>query len=235
METSPPRQAAHRYERKFSVPAGAEEAALLAIKTHPALFREKYPPRSVNNLYLDTWDLPSYRDNLAGVRDRRKVRIRWYGDLFGHILRPTLEIKIKRGLVGEKTAYPLGPFRLDREFGRRTLRRVILEAGLPEPIRADLAGRDAVLLNRYRRRYFESFDRSFRLTVDERMEYYRVDRCENHFLCRAEDRSGLIVELKYPPECDRSAARISEWLSARLTRNSKFVCGIEQVYGRAGS
>jgi len=233
MSASPESQSTYRYERKFVVPTGSVGTVALSIRTHPALFREKYPPRSVNNLYLDRWDLPSYRDNLAGVRDRRKVRIRWYGELFGDIPRPTLEIKIKKGLLGEKVACPLRPFRLDSAFNRRTLMRVLSESVLPDVLRVELMALDAVLLNRYERRYFQSVDQGFRITVDDRMKYYRVDRGHNHFICRSEDRSGMIVELKYGPEHDLGAAEISEWLSVRLARNSKFVCGIEKVYGLA--
>ena len=60
------------------------------VKLHPSMFYEPYPPRYVNNLYLDTEDMENYLDNVSGVAERRKVRIRWYGDLFGDIGRPML-------------------------------------------------------------------------------------------------------------------------------------------------
>lgn len=42
----------------------------------------------------------AYQDNLIGISDRMKVRIRWYGALLGLIEEPVLELKIKRGFLG---------------------------------------------------------------------------------------------------------------------------------------
>lgn len=41
--------------------------------------REKYKKRTVNSLYFDDVDFSSVRDNLAGVSNRKKLRLRWYG------------------------------------------------------------------------------------------------------------------------------------------------------------
>ena len=87
----------YRYERKFLVDQLDVHQVLALVKLHPAMFYQPYPPRYVNNLYLDTEGLDNYQDNVSGVGDRRKVRLRWYGDLFGDVDRPVLEFKIKRG------------------------------------------------------------------------------------------------------------------------------------------
>ena len=84
-----------RYERKYVV-SGLSTADLeRCIKTNPGLFTEIYQQRSINNIYLDSADLQHYFDNVNGAPARGKVRIRWYGKLFGEVTRPVLELKLK--------------------------------------------------------------------------------------------------------------------------------------------
>jgi len=98
-----------RYERKFLVDQLDAHQVRAMVKLHPSMFYEPYPPRYVNNLYLDTEGMENYLDNVSGVGERRKVRIRWYGDLFRDIEKPMLEFKIKNGLVGTKHISLLPP------------------------------------------------------------------------------------------------------------------------------
>ena len=104
-----------RYERKFLVTDLSLQQLELLIRFNPALFSVMYPPRSVNSIYFDHPDLRFYQENVAGLMNRTKVRIRWYGDTFGPIQRPVLEKKIKRGLLGYKESYPLAPFTLNTQ------------------------------------------------------------------------------------------------------------------------
>ena len=67
-----------RYETKFSVLDLNHNEIENIIKSHPAIFNEIYFTRNVNNIYFDTVDFSSFIDNIEGVRDRKKVRIRWY-------------------------------------------------------------------------------------------------------------------------------------------------------------
>ena len=54
METEP---SAFRYERKFLVDRLDEHQVMGLVKRHPSMFVEPYPPRFVNNFYLDTPDM----------------------------------------------------------------------------------------------------------------------------------------------------------------------------------
>ena len=83
-----------RYERKFLVERLDASWVRALVRRHPSMFCETYPPRYVNNLYLDTLGMRHYVDNLNGTPERRKVRIRWYGDLFGDVEAPVL---VQRG------------------------------------------------------------------------------------------------------------------------------------------
>ena len=87
----------YRYERKFTLPASHSLRSVEGlIKGNSSLFREIYSQRKVNNIYFDTYRYSNYFDNVLGVSDRKKMRIRWYGETFGEISKPVLS-KTKEG------------------------------------------------------------------------------------------------------------------------------------------
>jgi hypothetical protein len=110
-----------RYERKFVIPKGRLSDMVAMVRRHPALFHEVYPPRAVNNIYLDTPALADYRAHVNGTADRLKTRIRWYGALRGEASNPSLEQKLKHGLVGRKAVHPLPPLRVNGGVARSQL------------------------------------------------------------------------------------------------------------------
>ena len=103
-----------RYETKFTVSQLSFNEIKNIIKSHPAVFKEVYLKRKVNNIYFDNSNLTSFIDNIEGERDRKKVRIRWYGNLFGFSKNPTLEIKFKTGQLGWKKRFRINHFNLNR-------------------------------------------------------------------------------------------------------------------------
>lgn len=228
--TSPPAAGDYRCERKFLIEGLALAQVRAIVKLHPALFREAYPPRFVNNIYLDTVELDCYRDNLAGLSDRVKVRVRWYGDLFGTVARPVLEYKIKHGLAGTKVQYPLAPLTVGPGFAPACLIAAVRAApGLPGEVRESLAPLRVALINRYQRAYFASWDGALRLTIDAQLGFYNADRLCNSFLQRHATGGQIVVELKYRPEDEGPAGRAAAGFPFRPTRSSKYVQGIARV------
>ena len=220
----------YRYERKFLVEELDVGQVRLMVKRHPSMFYETYPPRVVNNLYLDTEEMDNYYANLSGAAERRKVRVRWYGELFGAVASPVLEFKIKSGLVGKKQSYPFPALRLDENFSQRTFQELARDSDLPDPVRHHLRTLNVVLRNNYRRWYYATKDGHYRLTVDAEMAYYRVRKFENHFINRVLDDGRVIVEMKYEKPFEPQSDRVAGFFPFRITRNSKYVTGIESVY-----
>jgi SPX domain protein involved in polyphosphate accumulation len=220
----------YRYERKFHVMELTRPQVESLVRLNPAMFSEIYHRRWVNNIYLDTWSMVSYHENLIGCsRSRAKYRIRWYGDLSGRVAQPILELKVKRGEVNRKDSFPLEPFVVDEHLSPRTLHDLFRAAALPTALRNDLLKLRPVLVNRYRRSYFLAADRRFRLTMDSDITYYDAsDECQ---LLRFHwfDPASVVLELKYPVEAAQYADRISQHFPFRLTRNSKYMTGVEQV------
>jgi len=219
-----------RYERKFLVDQLDVHQVRALVKAHPSMFYEPYPPRYVNNLYLDTKGMENYFANVAGAEEREKVRVRWYGDLFRLVERPVLEFKIKCGLVSTKLQVPFPPFRLDRHFHGRALRDGLRGLTHPDGPGGTLQDLDVVLLNRYYRWYYATRDHRYRITVDRELTYYRVSRMANSFAHKQVAHNHIIVELKYDRECEQGADRVSGFFPFRVTKNSKYVTGIERVF-----
>ncbi|HHS95561.1 MAG TPA: VTC domain-containing protein, partial [Phaeodactylibacter sp.] len=174
----------YRKERKFLVEGADIHAVEFIIKAHPAMFSQPFPPRYINNIYFDSNQFGNYGDNVVGAKNRHKFRIRWYGDQFGYIKKPILEIKIKKGLAGAKRHYPLVPFTLEPGFNQYMMRDVFNRSDLPGAVREMLRYQAPTLINRYFRKYFLSADRRFRVTLDTQLQFIRIDRHQNSFMQR---------------------------------------------------
>ncbi|HOB97222.1 MAG TPA: VTC domain-containing protein [Verrucomicrobiota bacterium] len=220
-----------RFERKF-LPSGLSVAETIAlVRRHPALFREPYPERVVNNVYFDTPDLRHFHDHVGGTARRFKVRIRWYGDFGGAIAQPRLEFKLRRGTVSGKEGYPFPPFELNGHFPRGVLEAAWHGDALPEQARLRLHGVQAVLGNRYRRRYFCTADGAVRLTVDWGLEFIDLRGVRASLRPLSGQDHGVIVEVKYADACAADAAAVTACFPFRLVRCSKYVLGVQRLDG----
>ena len=220
----------YRYERKFTVPDNYKLSTIEQhVKHNSFLFREIFHERQVNNIYFDTLGYNDYFDNVLGVSDRKKIRIRWYGDTLGQIVKPVLEIKIKKGLVGDKWSYKLQPFVLDNNFTSETIQEVFRNSDLPAAILASVKGVNPTLLNSYSRRYYLSANSKFRVTLDFDLLYHKIDKRFNNFSLAPAKDPNKIVELKYGLEDDREATEVSTQFPFRLNKNSKYVNGVNTI------
>ena len=75
-----------------------------ALKYSGFAFRKTFQPRKVNSVYFDTFAMNFLTQSLEGNRDRKKIRVRWYGDNKKKCP-ATLEIKNKKGVVSWKNLY----------------------------------------------------------------------------------------------------------------------------------
>lgn len=216
-----------RYEIKFFLQHISYEEICSIVKENPALFSEIYQARQVNNIYLDSPSLKNYEDNLIGYSQRIKVRIRWYGSFFGTIHKPVLELKIRSGHQMTKISYPLKSFELTPQFSFAALKKeVFLNSKLPAFILEILHSLVPVLVNSYRRRYFLSADKHYRLTLDTDLSYSKAKKHGSHFLNFIKDHHSLVLELKYAPEYHEFADVITQRFPFRLTKNSKYISGV---------
>jgi hypothetical protein len=200
------------------------------LKSHPALFRELYPPRYVNNIYLDTPLLGDYYSNVNGYHQRGKVRVRWYHDLFRQVDDAILEFKNKLGEVGTKEQFPFPAFSMDASLTEQDFRAAIQTSNLPQAVKVRLRDLEFAILNRYKRWYFATPGETFRATLDDELSFYHLGKLSNSYLQKHRDHHNLIVELKYMVANDGEAQRVCAALPFRITRSSKYVSGVDLVY-----
>jgi VTC domain len=214
-----------RYELKFIANGPGLDEVLAFVKRHPASFHETYPARVVNNMYFDSPGRGDYYDHVNGVGNRSKTRIRWYGEPNGVIARPTLERKIKRGVVSGKESHPLPVFCMNDAAVNARAQAAISGAKLPVMLQLALQQREPSLFNRYHRHYLVSGDGRFRLTVDSGLRFAGIT--PNIFSMPAHP--AVIVELKFGPEFADDAGLVTNGMPFRVARFSKYVAGIERM------
>ncbi len=219
----------YRYERKFFISDLTKYEVESFVTLHSSMFSEIYHQRFVNNIYFDSFKLSNFFDNIDGNAHRIKFRIRWYGNLFGYIEKPVLELKVKNGLGGIKEIYSLLPFKLDNNFNTDAVFHIINTSDVDESVKLRIKTLRPILLNRYKRKYYQSVNRKFRITIDTEQIFYDIGSQDNVFINKYTYDINVILELKYDRKFDSYAHLITNHFPFRITKSSKYVKGIEKI------
>ncbi|RLD43903.1 MAG: hypothetical protein DRI89_03915, partial [Bacteroidetes bacterium] len=133
------------------------------------------------------------------------------------------------GMLGNKLSFRLKPFTVDANLTAEKLYAVFQNSDLPLWALEVVLQIKPALLNRYSRKYFLSFDKKFRLTLDDQLNYFSIGTNNNNFIenYKSED---VIVELKYDYLNDNFAPEVTNRLPFRLTKSSKYVNGVEMLH-----
>lgn len=224
------RDRSYRYERKFFVENSRPQTVEGVVHLHPASFYSIYKSRFINNIYLDTPCFLNYRNALDGLAERFKVRIRWYGNLFARVCSPQLEIKGKEGNVSYKYVYPLNDVEFCRRIDAQFIAKLLDASELPLDIKNYLFYTRPVLVNRYRRKYWRSGDKRYRLTLDHDIWFSGFTGLAHQDLKHFVEGTSVILEIKYDLMDDTSFAGIANKLPFRQARSSKYMAGMDHVY-----
>ena len=210
-----------RYERKYKIENLSLSLVEQSIRLHPAGFRKIFPDRQVNNIYFDTSDWTTFKENVMGIAERKKFRVRWYGENLQAIKKPVFEIKIKSNQLGDKISYPIFPFQLSNLDILTKEVQKLSDAKVPLI---------PTLLNSYNRSYFGTPNGKFRITIDRKLRYFSLLNNSKFNAYRIQDEE-IVLELKYDETLDLATDRITQHLPFRMTKSSKYVSGIELVNG----
>lgn len=218
-----------RLELKAEIPPERLHLVKHMIESSSLKFHSPWPPRRVFNLYWDSWDMRSYRDNLSGASGRLKLRYRWYGSWEdssdGHF-----EVKKKSNRVSWKERVD---FQMKNLCGGSWWEDIAKEARQksPESLAPLLCRYNRpVLINSYLRTYYETRDKSLRVTVDEEVTAYSQvlsaspNRSRGHLLPE-----NQIIEIKFNEENRKVAENFLNQLPLRLGRFSKYVQGVQSL------
>ena len=221
-----------RFERKFVFENGIVEDLIdSTVLGNNYFFEEIYHKRIVNNIYFDDHNLTFYKQNVSGDGTRLKYRLRWYGTEFTDIQKPTLEIKKKFGITGDKYSYKIPHLKIDlSNTNRDSIIPLCNQAIEHETLSQNLSRLQPTLYNSYERRYFLSSCGNFRITVDYNMRFYNPNYknfISNECFVKNHD---VILELKYSMEHDNESRELTQCIGVRLNKNSKYVRGIDLIY-----
>jgi len=214
-----------RYEKKIMLTHSLKEVELL-LRLCPVSLRSIFAPRWINNIYLDTPNCDAYRESVNGDTNRTKMRVRWYGD-FHQARAPRLEIKYKRGAVGGKRIYNLREFCLaDLPFAT-LIAYLFRDSDLPGGVRLALSGMRITVLNRYCRKYYQTWDKRVRVTVDYNQHFFRPIHWKPLRLQEHREKEGIVVEVKFEKRWAQYARGIINYLPSCQVKHSKYVKGME--------
>lgn len=196
-----------RYERKYRIEDSSYDRVLHEVLCNPVSFASAFPDRIVNSIYYDDIDYTSYNDNLLGISNRIKYRIRWYGTDLSAVKKPTLEKKIKKNLLGTKELRRLKDFTLNEGAPTLDLLR-----------NNDLS---PYVIVRYHRTYLISMNGLIRATIDQNLEYINmINGRPSNF---SQYDKALILEIKYGNSNESIAKLCTNAIPYRMTKNSKYV------------
>ena len=77
--------------------------------------------------------------------------------------------------------------------------------------------------------YYESYNKEFRLTLDQKLEYYIFFNRRVSFFQNYKQQKSVIVELKYNTQYSYKASEVSNQFPFRLSKSSKYVMGIDKI------
>ena len=215
----------YRYEIKFVLDESSYSDAMqwLYVYTNAV---NRYPDRYINTIYLDNPDFESVRDNLAGISDRLKTRIRWYdGDPV-----VKLEKKIRKGRLGRKETTPLD---LGEDFSSELsplLLRNRINNMLPNKTELNHDYYTSILGVRYLRKYYED-QVGFRVTFDEKIQFCDLhDEIEPFYLSNGlVNYEPKVMEIKFDPSIKDYVTNLVMKLNMTPKRHSKYLAGMAHL------
>ncbi len=245
---------AGRYERKYLVQEYRAQDIELLLRQHPAVFTEIYYPRVINNVYFDNYQWESYLDNINGVSQRFKIRLRWYSQKFlnfkkqdnllsDEISVPHLEFKLKQGDLVQKHLVGIEDYRshlplalpqsivdlIDRTKDKQTGLETEPGVDFPQSWMDKFLLYRPVLFNNYQRKYFLSADQKVRVTIDRQINFRDLIGSEiNWSLSRF--LPATIVEIKADWTDGERISQVAKFLPFKLSRCSKYVFGVSSCY-----
>jgi len=215
----------YRYEVKFLIGEDKLPDLMEWMVTYTN-FSKSYPDRQVNSIYFDDLDFSAVRDNLTGVPDRVKNRLRWYGDFsIENETIPILEQKFRSGRVGSKikTPIPILENKLSSVPMSSLCKLIKKECGNDNYFLSKYF--TPVLLVQYLRKYYED-NLGIRLTVDNEVCFSRLQF--NSTLAKQSKLkySKKVIEIKFDRAMKDHVAKLMTRLCLSPQRHSKYLLGL---------
>ena len=215
-----------RYEIKFVLSNPQVSQALEWIYFHTSA-KLAHPNRLVNSIYFDDNDFTSVKDNLIGLSNRSKYRLRWYGDSRqNEEVDLNFEIKNRSNRTGDKTRKAI-------EFDDSLLRMSYgeIELALKEKLSPEIVFKKSLspaLQVCYLRKYLEGSN-NIRITLDSGIRYFSTSNNTKIFSSKPIRYPMTIMEIKFNPELLNTVSSSLRDFHLLPKRHSKYLTGISML------
>lgn len=187
---------------------------------------KNFPDRIINGLYFDDLDFSSVKDNLSGIPQRYKIRLRWYEDKFGTFSHPVLETKFKKGRLGKKDF-------ISSNINSNDIEKLTINE-INKKIKDSINKSRKIpahkfyspsLLTSYKREYYED-NNELRITIDNQISYALPINSKTTLELKKIYYNKRILELKFGKENKYYVSDLIRSLNLVPVRNSKYLTGL---------
>jgi SPX domain protein involved in polyphosphate accumulation len=206
-----------RFEKKWVFNTIDHNQLFILLNRSNFSFVNQFSDRQVNSIYFDDEHYTSVNQNIDGISEKKKYRLRWYGD-FKNITKPTFEIKSKKGFEVSKKNFDLPKLPDFNLLNYNDIKKIELLINSNFNFKNKLF---PILTTHYLRSYFISANKLVRSTVDRNLK--SLSLYNNRNLNIIKEYKDIILEFKYDLNLDDYVRSNLGNISARISKNSKFV------------
>jgi len=230
-ESMPKVESSMRYEIKLVLDQ-AKLTELLVWMHRETTAKPVHYPRYVNSLYFDNTEFQAVRDNLIGISDRKKIRLRWYHRKNKEdISEVALELKFREGRLGRKEFLKLPKLRSSLLMERLgNIIPSLVGEMLYEPVAVKVLDDHyvpALHLN-YLREYFVDTN-DIRITIDSEIKFFPVMPLSKLYDEPYTSYPLFVAEIKFDPAQKRRVAQLMRTLKMTPKRHSKYLIGMASL------
>ena len=149
-------------------------------------FTQQYPDRTISSIYLDTLNYNFARDNINGVSERKKIRIRWYNNDLNNI---SIEEKNKKNFNVWKKIN-----KLNLQFNKQEITKHLKKNFFDLYLKNNSFNYKFVLKTNYKRSYWILNNKKIRATIDIDISTSPANNLTRHL-----DLNETILEFKFDP------------------------------------
>jgi len=220
----------YRYEIKFILDQASLVQATSWMMLHTSAKRT-FPTRSVNTIYFDDPNFTSMSDNLAGISNRKKYRLRWYHfEDRSRIQLLNFEVKYREDRLGRKNRFLMKNLKgslLQTKFIH------LFDKSLSELNNNGIFFEDSTFLSpslqvNYLREYFEGFE-GIRVTLDHKIKFFNPFSYSLPFQTNPISIPQTIMEIKFSPEQKNQVADSLRSFNLIPKRHSKYLVGLASL------
>ena len=215
----------YRYEIKFVLDNSRLSDAMQWLYNETTAIKT-YDNRKVNSIYFDDVGFSSVRDNLAGIAQRNKLRLRWYGNQKNSL--PIFEVKTKNGRLGCKTTYPT-----------QSIENCLMKLNIDKITSKCISGLEEqnivfdkhlvpTLQVNYKREYYKTHD-GIRITIDQNIQF-----SDTQLHTTLDENNSFpypfkVMEIKFKPSMKNTVAKLIQPLHITPKRHSKYLVGLAML------